>query len=84
MEALARLVTHEVLGQHARFERFAAEMLFMIATGNKIDPDRSERFSAQVNEVYRNPFEPVKYEPRTAAEIKAHISERIREALTWI
>lgn len=82
MRALSALVEHEALGQRARFERYAASMLYAIAAGIKIDTDRVERFGAQVDKVYANPFVTKKQEPRTAAEIKAHLIERIDELLS--
>ena len=45
-----------MLGQTARFERFAADMLYMIASGRKYDMDAVEMFGKQVDEVWKNPF----------------------------
>ena len=73
---------HEALGQRARFERYAAEMLYIIAAGEHIDTKKAERFGAQVDKVYANPFVKRKKEPETAAEIKAHLIERIDELLS--
>ena len=69
------------MSQQARFERFAASMLYAIAAGSKIDTDKTEPFSRQVNDLYRNPFEEKqqKKQPETAAEIKAYIRGKIRE-----
>lgn len=75
------MLQHSALGQTARFERFAAEMLFYMASGRRIDPDRAERFSVQVDAIYANPFVPVKKQPQTAEEIKQYISGRIDELL---
>ena len=56
-------------------------MLYFIATGQKIDPDRTDKFGKQVDLIYQNPFakEEKKNEPHTAEEIKQHILNRIRE-----
>lgn len=69
------------MSQQARFERFAASMMYALAAGIKIDTDKTEPFSHQVNDLYRNPFEEKqqKKQPETAAEIKAHILRKIRE-----
>ena len=56
-------------------------MLYFIAAGHKIDTDRTPRFGKQVDLVYQNPFTEEEKEkgPQTAAEIKQHILNRIRE-----
>ena len=78
--ALYRLLEHNAMSQHARFERFAASMLYAIAAGVKIDTDKTEPFSHMVNDLYKNPFEEKqKKQPTTAAEIKAHVLGKIRE-----
>ena len=51
----------------------------MIASGQKIDPDRSTTFSEIVAKVYRNPFEKKIEKPETAEEIKAYIVRRLLE-----
>ena len=48
----------------------------MIAAGAKIDPDKVEKFSVQLDKVYGNPFVRQKREPRTAAEIKEYLKKR--------
>lgn len=47
----------------------------MIAAGQKIDADRAERFGAQVDKLYVNPFEKrtKKRQPYTAKEIKEYV-----------
>ena len=70
---------HEMLGPRARFERYAADMLYWIAAGKHIDPDRSPRFSDLIDDVYRNPFKKKKTEKMTAEDIKQHLLQRIRE-----
>ena len=67
-----------MLSQEARFERFAADMLFAIASGIKIDKDKSPRFGQQVDEIYANPFTRKQNEQMTAAEIKEYIRGKIR------
>ena len=59
-------------------------MLYMIAAGTKIDMNRSERFSKQIDDIYRNPFVKEKKQPHTAEEIKQHILHKIEEAREWI
>lgn len=79
--ALRAILEHEALGQRARFERYAADMLFAIASGTKIDAERSPRFTFHVEEVWKNPFEKKTDEPMTAEEIKAHILQKIEGLL---
>lgn len=67
------------MSQSARFERFAASMLYTIASGAKIDTDKTEPFWKQVEELYANPFERKAAQPVTAEEIKAHVLKKIRE-----
>lgn len=67
------------MSQSARFERFAASMLYTIASGAKIDTDRTVPFWKQVEELYANPFERKADQPVTAEEIKAHVLKKIRE-----
>lgn len=52
-----------------------AKMMFVLAAGQHIDPDRNEDFTGQVDAAFRNPFEAKakKREPHTAAEIKQYI-----------
>lgn len=69
------------MNQQARFERFAADMLFSIASGIKIDAEKSPRFRVQIDEIYANPFEKKKAKntkPMTADEIKQYIRGKIR------
>lgn len=51
--------------------------MYFVASGQKIDPERSPRFITQIEKMYRNPFQ--EKDMRSAAEIKAHIIGRIRE-----
>lgn len=81
IRSLQAILERETLGQRARFERFAAEMLYIIAAGKRIDTERTERFSAQLDQVYKNPFERRRAQPQTAAEIKAYILERVEELI---
>jgi len=80
LRALSLLLEHDTLGQHARFERYAAELLFILAAGEHIDKDKAERFAEQVDRVYKNPFAAEKKE-MNAEEIKQHISGRITALL---
>ena len=72
---------HNALNQQARFERYAASLLCAIAAGVKIDPDRTEKFTKQMDDLYKNPFTETKQQnrPTSAADIRAHILSRIRE-----
>lgn len=79
LRSLWRLMTHEVFGQTARFQRFAASMLFAIAGGQKIDLDRSEPFSRQIEDIYRNPFQRRAAGPQTRKEIEEYIIRRLTE-----
>lgn len=58
-------------------------MLYMIAAGTKIDTSKSERFSKQIEAVYKNPFVIVRPQPRTAGEIMDYIYKRVEEAKAW-
>lgn len=80
MRALAELLKHEVLGQRARYERYTADLLYMIAAGVKIDTSKVERFGTIVDKVYENPFI-VSKEPKTAAEVKQYLIGKIDQLL---
>ena len=79
LRSLWRLMAHEVYGQTARFQRFAASMLFAIAGGRKIDLDRTEPFSRQIDDIYRNPFPRRAAGPQTRKEIEEYILKRLTE-----
>lgn len=81
LTSLGDLLEHETMGQRARFERFAADMLYTIAAGAKVDTNRVTRFGVQLEEVYRNPFRKKAPELKTAAEIIQHVCDRIDELL---
>ena len=76
------MLQHDAFSQTARFERFAANLLYTIAAGKQIDPDKAERFGTQVDEVYKNPFTYHEEQPMTAAEIKQHLLDKIHELRT--
>ena len=81
LRALAELLKHEVLGQRARYERYTADLLYMIAAGMKIDTNKVERFGALVDRVYMDPFKgPEK--PMTAADVKQHLIDKIDRLLS--
>jgi len=63
-------------GQTARFERFAANMLYVLAKGHRIDQEQVEPFGVQLDEIYRNPFRKPEKE-MTAEEIKKHVLDRL-------
>ena len=55
----------------------------MVAAGMKIDTNKAERFGAIIDRVYENPFsEPKPKEPKTAAEVKQYLIEKIDELLS--
>lgn len=79
---MIRLLEHRAMNQQARFERFAADMLFAIASGIKIDAEKSPRFREQIDEMYANPFETNKAKQSnqmTAEEIKQYVRGKIRK-----
>ena len=52
----------------------------MVAAGMKIDTNKAERFGAIIDRVYENPFsEPKPKEPKTAAEVKQYLIDKIDE-----
>lgn len=81
MRSLTLLVERTANGQTARFERFAADMLYNIATGGHIDTNKVERFGRQLEEVYRNPFERKVQGPQTAAEIKQYLLDKLEDMI---
>lgn len=73
---------HEAYGPRARFERFAADMLYAIAAKGSIDTDRTKRFGELLEDVYRNPFDKEKAAPAknmSASEIKDYLVQKIRK-----
>ena len=73
----------EALGHTARFERFIAKMMYVMAQGAHIDPNVVEGFSADIEAVYKNPFIKQKKQPQTAAEIKEYVV-CLLEGKEWI
>ena len=73
------LLEHDVLGQRARFERFAADMLYILAAGEHIDANRAERFSVQVDRIYASPFAKAGKQENemSAEEIRQYIIKRL-------
>lgn len=73
---------HEAYGPRARFEHFAADMLYAIAAKGTIDTDKTRRFGELLEDVYRNPFEKRKADPKrdmSASEIKDYLVQKIRK-----
>ena len=66
------ILEHEALGQTARFERYVADLLYVLACGGHIDSKQAQRFGDVVDRVYHSPFEENRG-PQTAAEIKQYI-----------
>ena len=79
--ALQKLLEREMLGQEARYERFMAQMVYILAAGRKIDMERTESFGAQVDQAFKNPFSAKREKemPRTAAEIKQYVLKLLEE-----
>lgn len=73
LRSLSRLLEHQVYGQTARWERFMANVAYVIATGAKLDTKRAEPFSNQIDDIFRNPFEEKKKQPQTAQEIVDYV-----------
>ena len=70
------------MGQMSRFERFAADMLYVITSGGHLDTDVVKRFGEQLDEIYANPFEKrVPDKKMTAADIKDHVASKIKGLL---
>lgn len=78
---MVKLLHRNMFSQQARFERYTASLLHIMAAGEKIDTDRTEKFVNQVDEIYQNPFEirGKKSEQMTAAEIREYTLRKIRE-----
>ena len=79
LRSLWRLMVHEVYGQTARFQRYAASMLYAIAGGQKIDMNRTEPFGRQIDDIYRNPFQRRGVGLQTRKEIEEYIIRRLTE-----
>ena len=62
-----------MLGHTARYERFVAQMVYVLAGGKHIDMERVPNFSSQIEEMYENPFAKKAPQPQTAKEIKEHV-----------
>ena len=75
------LIVYDVNGHRARFERYAADMLYVIASGNKLDTDKAERFSEILEDAYKSPFVRRKSKLRTAAEIKEYLIAKIDKTI---
>jgi len=76
---LVDLIVYDVNGHRARFERYAADMLYVIASGNKLDTDKAERFGIVLEDFYRSPFSHKTGKLKTAADIKAYLLQKIDE-----
>ena len=81
VRALGAILTHDAAGREARWQRYTAELLFHIASGKHIDPDRTQRFGEILEDVYRNPFERAVKKPESAEEIKTYIVGKLEELL---
>ena len=75
------LLQRDVFGQRARWERYTANLLYVIASGQKIDANMATQFGELLDEVYANPFEERINEPTTTAEITAKICDDIKTLL---
>lgn len=81
--ALTRLVIREVDGPRAKFERYAADMLYIIASKAQLDTDVARKFGDILDAYYGNPFEKKK-KKMTAAEAKDHIVKKIRDTIAHL
>lgn len=70
----------EVDGPRAKFERYAADMLYVVASKGQLDTDTAKRFGEILEEYYANPFEKKK-KKMSAADIKSYVSEKLRSAI---
>lgn len=70
------ILAHCVAGQTARFERYAANLLYLIAAGRKIEQGELEPFGKQLDEIYRNPFKKMESE-MTAEEIRLSVVRKL-------
>lgn len=53
-------------------------MLYVIASGNRLDTDKAEMFGEILGDAYKNPFERFKKgNLKTATEIKGYLLEKI-------
>ena len=77
LRSVGHLINYELLGQTARYERYTANLAYVMACGEKIDKDRSESFGKQVDEIYKNPFQ--KQGPQTREEIEQYLLKRLTE-----
>lgn len=69
------------MGPEARWRRFTADLLHILAAGQHIDPERTPKYGEILNEIYHNPFEKKLPQPETAEEIKAYIVGRLEELI---
>lgn len=69
------------MGPEARWRRYAADLLHIIASGKQIDMERTPRYGEILAEIYHDPFEKKVKAPETAAEITSYIVGRLEEIL---
>ena len=83
MRAMIDLITYEVAGPRARYERYTADMLYIMAAGERLDTDKAERFGTILEGVYRNPFGMSNGagKLKTAADIKAYLLAKISKQI---
>ncbi len=74
---------HHANGREAQFDRFVANLLYVIASGKRIDDTRTPKFGKILEDLYENPFtkKKRKKQPKTSAEIKNYICGRIQELI---
>ena len=66
-----------MIGEEARFRRYAAQMLRIIAADRKLDYDGSASFGDQMDAVYANPFETKENEELTTEQIVNRVLEKL-------
>lgn len=83
MRAMIDLITYEVAGPRARYERYTADLLYILASGDRLDKAGAERFGAVLDGIYKNPFGGIKgaEKLKTAADIKEYLLARISKQI---
>ena len=80
MFALSAILAHEAMGPEARWRRHTAELLHILASGRRIDPDRTQTYGEILKEIYADPFRKTE-QPQTAAEIIGYIGKKLEGLL---
>lgn len=81
VKSLFMLLSHHSTGPEARWRRYTADLLRVIASGMRIDPERSHSYEDILKEVYSDPFVKRKPQPQTTNEIIAYIGQKVEALL---